>query len=57
METNQTFCVKMHKKMQSSLYINFFKMLEKEVEIMYNNNVGCALILGHIRTYIAHAER
>ena len=26
------------------LVINFSKMLEKKVEIMYNNNVGCALI-------------
>ena len=26
------------------LVINFSKMLEKKVEIMYNNNVGCVLI-------------
>ena len=32
--------------MQSSLCINFSKMLEKGVEIMYNNNVGCTLIKG-----------
>ena len=32
--------------MQLSLVINFSKMLEKKVEIMYNNNVGCALIYG-----------